>query len=126
MQGGPQVVETKIKKSGSTGQIQWLGLGFSEELDKQTVFNQGNIALSDSGIDGIFGTLDDQLHDFELEVLFYRGRTRVKITPKSTLEHDTEYRLVAGDLLQDLAGNRLDGDGDVQAGGDFVWVFTAS
>jgi hypothetical protein len=78
-----------------------------------------NYTLQSRGADGLLGTADDTM--VTLTVSYASGVATLSFPPLT----ENVYRLTVWDLITDAAGNRLDGDGDGMAGGDWVRDFVA-
>jgi len=76
-----------------------------------------NYELRSAGADGLLGTVDDPLIAVSAS---YAGVTAT--LGFAALAEDV-YRLTVRDTIVDSAGNRLDGDGDLNCGGDWIQDF---
>ena len=76
-----------------------------------------NYELRSAGIDGLLGTADDLVIAVSAA---YSGTTAA--LSFSSLAEDL-YRLTIRDTITDIAGNRLDGDGDGVGGGEWIQDF---
>src|SRR5262249_1921123 len=74
-------------------------------------------ALQSVGADGLLGTADDVIVPVSPT---YSGSTA---TLTFSALPNSVYRLTVKDTITDAAGNKLDGDGDGTAGGNFVRDF---
>ena len=121
----PQVSEVgRIPASGGvTGEV--LGtfnVTFSEALAAASVNAAGVWDLRAAGVDGVFGGADDVV--YALQVLpAYAAGTNVKLVVADGPLGAGKYRLTIKDTVTDVVGNKLDGNGDGKAGGDFVREF---
>ena len=75
--------------------------------------------LRSLGPDGLLGTADDAIISLSASL---SGTTATLTFPALA---ESVYRLTIRDTLTDAFGNRLDGDGDLRAGGDRVLDFVA-
>jgi hypothetical protein len=102
-----------------------IEISFSEELDVIEAVAVGNYDLRNSGENGFFGDADDIV--LTLVPVYEIGETTVTLEIADQFV-DGEYRLTIygsdGRSLRDLAGNKLDGDGDGVAGGDYQRIFS--
>ena len=100
-----------------------LRLTFNEALDHTQAQDPGQYTLSHPGRDGLFGTRDDRpirigsvVYDPTSRSVFLRPLHRIGLTNRVRL-------VINGSrdpALTDLAGNRLVGNQDGRAGGDYV------
>ena len=97
---------------------------FSEFLDSIAGGSPANYAFIEAGADGVFNTTDDQ--NIAFTPVYVYPSTQVEIVIDDGLLSSGLYRLtILGDkALFDTAGNKLDGDNDGIAGGDYVHTFT--
>ena len=118
---GPTVV--KVSRSGLAFSPTLLRLTFSEGLDAAHAGDPGNYTLAHPGRDGRFGTRDDRMIGLR-SVAYDAVAKTVVLTPARRISLVERVRLTVNGsrqtALTDLAGNRLDGNGDGRAGGDFV------
>lgn len=106
------------------GGVNEIVVTFSEQLDAIEAAAAGNYDLRNSGDNGVFGDGDDDV--ISLVPIYVIGESTVMLQLSDpVLEGD--YRLTiygnSGRALRDLAGNKLDGDGDGIAGGDYQRFF---
>ncbi|MHC1770058.1 MAG: CARDB domain-containing protein [Verrucomicrobiia bacterium] len=108
---------------GVTGEV--LGtfsVTFSEALAAETVNAAGTWDLRAAGVDGAFGGADDV--GYTVQVLpVYAAGTVVNVVVADGPLGAGKYRLTIRESVTDVVGNKLDGDGDGKAGGDFVRQF---
>jgi hypothetical protein len=76
-----------------------------------------NYQLQNAGPDGLLGTADDVIVPLTVS---YSGSTATLVFPPLP---ENVYRLTARDTLTDAAGNKLDGNGDGLAGGNWTTDF---
>jgi hypothetical protein len=81
--------------------------------------NENNFELRRSGVDGIFNTIDDQTVAISAN---YEDADTVTLQFDGLLA-DT-YRLTVRETITDLRGNKLDGNNDDAAGGNWIRNFT--
>ena len=80
----------------------------------------GNYQLQNLGPDNLLGTADDML--LPLSVSYTGSAATLGFTPLP----ESVYRLTVRDTVTDAVGNRLDGDGNGAAGGDWVGEFAVT
>jgi hypothetical protein len=94
-------------------------------MEQTSVTSPGNYELRRSGGDGIFGDGDDVILEIALDYAF--GSFQAELTWGGALLPSDTYRLTVyggeAAFLVDLAGNKLDGDTDGDAGGNYVRTF---
>lgn len=105
-----------------TGLVTEVILVMSEPLNPVDAGAPANYELREAGADGVFGDADDPVY---VLVPGSDGVSRLILGIGEEGLPTGHYRLtVRGNRsLHDLSGNALDGDGDGQAGGDFVRTF---
>lgn len=100
-------------------------LTFSERMDATSVRAVALYTLVEAGVDGNFDTADDSPRIVS-SISYTFGSLTATVNLPATLA-DGRYRLrIASQLtaaMVDLAGNRLDGDNNGTAGGDFAVRF---
>jgi hypothetical protein len=104
----------------STQPLNYIEALFSEDLNPSTV-NSSSFQVIGSGGDGIFGNGNEQVVTPQ-SVVYNSATDSVRFTPFSTLPNDM-YQVRLSGFIRDVAGNALDGDGNGQAGGDYVSTF---
>ncbi len=80
-----------------------------------------NYQLQSAGVDGLLGTADDVVVPKTVD---YQSSNRSTLT-FAALPEDV-YRLTVRDAITDAAGNKIDGDGDGTAGGDWTTDFVVA
>ncbi|MEA3368161.1 MAG: PKD domain-containing protein, partial [Planctomycetota bacterium] len=116
----PSSVDAGGVFAGALGDIV---LAFSEPLNRIDAVTPANYELVEAGPSGAFDDGDDVTYD--LTPHYVTGETVVTLEIDAGLLPNGLYRLTArGEAsLRDVAGNRLDGDGDGAEGGDYVRLF---
>ncbi|MEK7676038.1 MAG: right-handed parallel beta-helix repeat-containing protein [Verrucomicrobiota bacterium] len=117
-------VPSAIHSSGVAGaNLRQITLSFSEALNPIDANAPTNYELRRDGGDGVFGNADDTI--YELQPDYLPGATEVVLRFVEEELLPGRYRLqISGDSsLHDLAGNRLDGDGNGAAGGNYLRIF---
>jgi ELWxxDGT repeat protein/autotransporter-associated beta strand protein len=112
----PVVVSTTVDASGT------LGVGAtSVQVNFSEVVSGANVGssyqLQSVGPDGLLGTADDILVPVSASYAGTTATLSFASLPASV------YRLTVKDTITDLAGNKLDGDGNGTAGGNYVRDF---
>jgi len=101
-----------------------IDVTFSEPVDAINARAAANYELRDDGGDGFFGDAGDTIYD--LVPYYTPGETTVSLAIAGELPAGA-YRLTVSGTgtapIRDLAVNALDGNGDGQAGGDYVADF---
>jgi phosphoribosylcarboxyaminoimidazole (NCAIR) mutase len=99
-----------------------FALTYSETMLNLT--STANYQLQSAGVDGLLGTVDDVILPISIANTGNTATLTFSPLPANV------YRLTVFDTLTDLAGNKLDGNGDNLAGGnwtaDFVVIPSAS
>lgn len=109
--------------ASATQGVQEIRLAFSEAMERATMWAP-SFALIGSGGDGSFINGNENI--VEVEDVVWRGQDlSATLILNDWLPRDT-YRLTALDDLMDWSGNRLDGDGDGTAGGEWQQDFEVS
>ncbi len=102
-----------------------LVVSFSEPLDAVSARSSNVYELLGDGLDNQFDTADDLVIDID-DLAYTAGSLDVSLTFAQPLPTD-RYRLSLisqpGQSLLDQAGNRLDGDANGSAGGDYLRIF---
>jgi hypothetical protein len=115
----PRVTVTSPSLTGGTLAAGTASLAFNFS---ETVVGAGtaaNYQLQSAGPDGLLGTADDVT--VPLAVSYSGGWATLTFSPLP----ENVYRLTADDAVTDLAGNKLDGNGDGLAGGNWTADFVA-
>lgn len=118
-------VPNTIFVGGSSGAaIDSVDVVFSEEPNPLDTRAPANYELRRSGVNGLFGDGDDTV--YSLTPTFAIGTTRVTLHVDDGALPEGNYRLtVSGSAsIHDLAGLKLDGNGDGTGGDDFIRLFT--
>lgn len=103
--------------------VRQIRLTFSEPMERVTMWAP-SFALLGSGGDGRFADGNETI--IEIADVVWNGQNlSATLVLDGWLPRDT-YRLTALDDLIDLSGNRLDGDGDGTAGGNWQQDFTVA
>jgi uncharacterized repeat protein (TIGR01451 family) len=110
---------TSVARFGFHMQPTTLVVTFSTNLDAATATNASNFTLLSPGRDGRFGTHDDRVIRLR-EVRYDPDSLAVLLSPARRLPLRKTFRLIVRDGVTDSTGNRLDGDADGNAGGQFV------
>lgn len=102
-----------------------ISIGFSEALEQISALSSANYELRYAGLNGIFGDADDR--SIALKPSYSFPETALVLDLVNGPLADGRYQLIirgAEDrAVYDTAGNRLDGDDNGTAGGDFVRNF---
>jgi hypothetical protein len=119
----PRVLLTDVHQHESLGRpYSEIHVLFSEPLDPIDANAPANYQLIGAGADGVVGNADDVV--YPLVPHYTRGSTEVTLDIVVTggVLPDAPYRFtVSGNTsIHDLAGLKLDGDGDGVEGGNFV------
>lgn len=106
----PLLTSASLPSEGSTNSGMWdrFTVSFSEDMLAGTVTNVANYELRAAGLDGVFGTGDDQLYG-----LLCEGYTSGLTAPYRITDGPLQagvYRLTARTNLLDRAGNGLAGE----------------
>jgi Zn-dependent metalloprotease len=120
---GPTVQDVELIANQSA--IVGMVLKFSESLEGGIAANVNNYSLLSLGRDGRAGTRDDRI--ITLQPPVYDGASHaVTLHPTTPLAINRFYRLTVNGQagLIDLAGNRLDGNGDHTPGPDDDYQLT--
>jgi parallel beta-helix repeat protein len=125
------VTPALIASNGTTDStIGPITLTFSKPVDQIDVMARAEYELLWAGPDGVFGTGDDGAYGLTPQT--YNTTTQAvaltSTTPDLSLPAGN-YELIVfsstiGRSVHDLSGNALDGDGDGNAGGNFIRPFT--
>jgi len=109
----------------TTAEFTSIIVTFSEPMDFTSATSPANYELVASGGDGGFGDGGETVIDLTIDYTF--NTQDVTLSWGGDLLQTDWYRLTlysgATAFLVDLAGNKLDGDGDTAAGGDYVRTF---
>ncbi len=121
---GPKVVS--LKRFGYHTDRTFLVVTYSEPVDTATALNRANYTVRGLGRDGRFGTADDPIFPIE-SLRLGPAPNSVVLLMKSRLYAYVPYQLTINGntpgAVADLAGKRLDGNSDGQAGGNLVRRF---
>ncbi len=121
----PAVVEVRRLpgEGGRTNHVlATFSVRFSEALAAGTVNAVESWDLREAGVDGVFGSGDDVEYGLEVTPEYGTG-TVVNLWVTDGPLGNGKYRLTIGESVTDVVGNWLDGDGDGEAGGDYVLNF---
>ncbi|MCS7470237.1 dockerin type I domain-containing protein [Stieleria sp. ICT_E10.1] len=120
----PQIVSVDgIPAAGGTQDeaVSSLTIFLSEPTNIEDVLNTA-ISIVGAGDDGVFQTGDDQ--QFEPRLDYNADDFSISVRLGDDWLSGQSYRLTVSDVIRDLAGRPLDGDGDGDMGGDSVHEFT--
>lgn len=103
------------------GRSRSLSLRLNQPIRAGRLLSISAFSLRGGGADGTFGTADDV--SVPLARLSYQARARtITLNFARPSQAGTMQLVVAAAGVVDLAGQRLDGDGDGTPGGDYVAV----
>jgi subtilisin-like proprotein convertase family protein len=111
--------------SGTRKVITEVIITFSDAMNRTIAETDANYEIRDSGKDRRFDTRDDKiigLASADCNPL-PADCTQVTIKAIKSFTRKRPVRLLVRDTLVDLGGNRLDGNGDGQPGGNYTKVF---
>jgi hypothetical protein len=117
---GPRVVD--VRQVMQNGQLTGFVITFDEALQRKTAQKLANYRFVGLGNDGLVATRDDLLIDIA-SALYDASSLSVTLTLRKPFVVNQLVRLSVRGTVTDLAGNRLDGNGDGRPGDEFVWVF---
>jgi parallel beta-helix repeat protein len=120
----PTVVSSSVETIAGNPSTTQVRVVFSEPIDPIDALSASNYELRSAGPNGLFDDGDDTL--YTLVPNYIAGSTEVLLAvlvPDGILP-DGSYRFrVSGDTsIHDVSGNKLDGDANGTAGGDFVGI----
>ncbi len=113
----------RLPIGGKTGEV--LGtfsVEFSEALGAASVNAAGALVLTGAGSDGLFGSGDDVVYGLSVSPVYSTG-TVVSVVLTDGPMGAGKYRLVVKESVVDVVGNKLDGDGNGSAGGNYAGEF---
>ncbi len=115
----------QVQRIGFHDQHTQVAVSFNEPLASSAVQGLTNYRILAAGLDGRFGTHDDQL--IAIESAIYDSSTNtVTLTPARRLNLHRRYELIVNGStptgVADLAGNLLDGAGNGRPGSNYVVV----
>jgi hypothetical protein len=118
----PVVVGTELRVIDGQSPRTEIYVRFSEAVDPIDARATANYELIEAGPNGLLGDGDDRI--IAVRPRYEPGTTLVvlEVLPTGTVLSSGRYQLIVhGDsTIHDLAGLRLDGDGDQEEGGNFV------
>ncbi len=124
----PRVVSIPVlpAEGGSTAAaFNRISIGFSESLEQISALSAANYELRYAGANGIFGDADDRT--IALRPSYSFPETALVLDLVDGPLADGRYQLIVRGsddrAVYDTAGNRLDGDNNGSAGGDFIRNF---
>ncbi|MCL4179872.1 MAG: tandem-95 repeat protein, partial [Verrucomicrobia bacterium] len=121
----PAVVEVRRLpgEGGRTNNVlATFSVMFSEALAPGTVNGVESWDLREAGMDGEFGSGDDVVYAVVVSPEYGTG-TVVSVLVTDGPLGTGKYRMTIRESVTDVVGNWLDGDGDGEAGGDYVLNF---
>ncbi len=113
----PTIVSTTPTLDGGTLNVANLTLAINFSEDVYNAGTSSSYQLQSAGADGLLGTTDDVLAS---RTVTYSGTTA---TLRFTTFPEGVYRLTVSDSIKDGSSNKLDGNGDGIAGGNWVRDF---
>lgn len=126
----PQVVSIEPADAATVDQLPAeITVIFSQDMDA-TLLSDSTVIVTRSGGDGTFSDGNEEVIQpagLALDAANLR-LARIDLAGVASVEDDYQNRLVGtgATALASLDGEVLDGDGDGQAGGDFVSIFTVA
>jgi uncharacterized repeat protein (TIGR01451 family) len=121
---GPTLV--KLQRFGFHADLTFLVVTYSEPVDSARALDPANYTVRGLGRDGRFGTPDDPIipiHSLRLGLAPNSVVLRMKRRLYAFVPFQLTINGKTSGAVADQAGNRLDGDHDGEAGGNFVRRF---